>query len=37
MKHYYDKPYANTRMLLFDMEYLVENANLTDIEQFLLE
>lgn len=37
MKHYYDKPYANTRMLLFDMEYLIENANLTDIEQFLLE
>ena len=37
LKHSYDKPDSNTRMLCFDMELLIENADLTDVEQFLLE
>lgn len=37
LKHHYDKPYSNTRMILFDMEHLIENSDLTDIEQFVLE
>lgn len=37
LKHSYDKPDSSTRMLCFDVELLIENANLTDIEQFLLE
>lgn len=37
LKHCYDKPYSNTRLILFDMELLIENTNLTDVEQFLLE
>ena len=37
LKHSYDKPDSSTRTLCFDMELLIENANLTDLEQFLLE
>ena len=37
LKHSYDKPDSATRTLCFDMELLIENANLTDLEQFLLE
>lgn len=37
LKHSYGSPYLNARTICFDMEYLIENANLTDIEQFVLE
>lgn len=37
LKHTYDKPDSNTRMLLFTLEFYIEKANLTDVEQFILE
>lgn len=37
LKHSYDKPDSATRALCFDVENLVEAANLDDVEQFLLE
>lgn len=37
LKHCYDKPYTTTRAILFDMELLIENADLTDVEQYILE
>lgn len=37
LKHSYDKPDSATRALCFDVENLVEAANLNDVEQFLLE
>jgi len=37
LKHCYDKPYTSTRAILFDMELLIENADLTDVEQYILE
>ena len=37
LKHSYDKPDSSTRMLCFDLENLVEAANLDEVEQYLLE
>lgn len=37
LRHSYDKPYSTTRTLCFDMELLIEAADLDDLEQFLLE
>ena len=37
LKHSYDKPDSSTRALCFDLERLVEAANLDDVEQYLLE
>jgi hypothetical protein len=37
LKHSYDKPDSETRTLCYDLEYLVENADLTDLEQYCLE
>ena len=37
LKHSYDKPDSETRTLCYDLEYLIENADLTDLEQYCLE
>ena len=37
LRHSYDRTNSSTRALCFDMEFLIEEANLTDLEQFLLE
>ena len=37
LRHSYDRTKSSTRALCFDMEFLIEEANLTDLEQFLLE
>ena len=37
LKHSYDKPGSSTRSICFDVEMLVEAAQLDDIEQFVLE
>lgn len=37
LKHCYEHPESNTRMLLFDLEHLIEETDLTDVEQYILE
>ena len=37
LKRSYGDPYNNTRTMLFDLERIIEHANLTDVEQFILE
>ena len=37
LKHSYSNPSSMTRTLCYDIELLIENANLTELEQFLLE
>ena len=37
LKHCYEHPESNTRMLLFDLERLIEESDLSDVEQYILE
>ena len=37
LKHCYEHPENSTSMLLFDLERLIEEADLTDVEQYILE
>ena len=37
LKHCYERPDSNTRMLLYDLEFYIGEAELTDVEQFILE
>ena len=37
LRHSYEKTNSTTRALCFDVEFLIENANLTELEQYLLE